>query len=244
MARVILNLIVVGACVLLGAGCEQLEIPAMRIPLKMGDLPKGEQSVAISMVYTTGWVHLFAILHPENVKKDHIEIHRIEFIDAKFPTLFVPKISSCTIPGSILTFMKSDNLGLVIFAPGLDPMFYGNVNGTSSGLRVADDEKHQPVIAMAKPYITTVASLSEFRSETKPSTWPAYVDAWHNLLDLTELWDQLRWKYFWGESRQEIRVICRTIANSAHAYEISHPQHQWTAQQKQNIDWCRSVVNP
>ncbi len=233
---------------LLGTGCwKEVDYQSRRIPLEMAGVPTNQKSVAVSMVLTTGWVHmLVAVCHPESVKTDHVERCFIEFVDERNPTLFVPEDSTWLFYGWLLTFVKSDFNGFAVFSPGVDPMFYGTGQDNGAGLRLTysnhTDGPNYPVAALAKPHIVGTTAPPPYMSSTEPSTSPAVQTAWHQLLNLTNFWDQMQCKYAWGQSRQEIRLICQTIVQAVGAYTSAHPEHRWSAQQERNIRLCRDIL--
>jgi hypothetical protein len=231
-----------------------------RIPLKMERFPAGQPIVAVAMVFTTGWVSVVSAYHDqENLKGDHVEACYVEFIDRDKPTLFVPETTHHAFSASILSFLKAQEAGWAIFVPGLDPMFKGDYEHDSAGLRLtyADSGNTGPVAALAKPYVVgdtpppgssgwPVTSTSSpwlwISPPPEPTTAPATLAAWHHLLDLTDFWELLRWKEACGRNQQEIRVICQAMVQAVQAYDAKNPAHKWTALQKRNIDLCRKLM--
>ena len=107
-------------------GCQTQSLhPSKRIGLRMEGAQGDSPTVAVSMKYSTGWVHMFAILDPNGKKHDKIEIQKIEFAAPGQESLYVPGDCSSMFWGSILTFVKSDFPGFAVFKPGCVPAVWG-----------------------------------------------------------------------------------------------------------------------
>jgi hypothetical protein len=215
-------------------GCEyRPDWQAHPVPLSIvadspsKDLTASNDTVAVSMVFSTGWVWaLIALPHPESVHYDQVSIERVDRVDPNRATLHVPRTGSGIIWG--LAFLRSDNDGYAFFRPGYLPVF-STPDAWSANFKWAGS----PIEGVAHVKLDPIAAATTQPSKSK--------DLEH-LLARSNFWREMKARYATDRDTAAVRQICRSIVLAEQGVRAQPPPVR-SAEQAEALEWCRSVAS-
>jgi hypothetical protein len=226
------------------AGCDNREYAPARIAPLASRPPTPLPTVAVSAVFSTGWVWMpLALTHHLNANYDNlVRIERIELVDPNQPTLYVPKTSSTLIWG--LMFYNSEDPGCALFRPGYEPAFndfayhtpgvtwdphpwYGRAIFTAHALAPSTSQASVP----------TTSPINSVEAPAQPAN-----DALKLLLAKPTFWRALRQRYEANEDREPIRIICKAMTQAADHRAATHSGLEVPDDSARVLDWCRSIA--
>lgn len=229
----------------LSAGCMfQTNGGGVRIPLRIiPELPPS-QVVAVSLVTSTEPLNYFVwyacpahkVPTPMPRCDWGLSLEEVRLLDVSKPTLFSPKWTQAM----IFFVYQSRYNGYALFAPGYEPAVFTAELQRGGGLAWEPD---------TSPSGSDETYTMEWRVRADPlppifRQQPAAGGPPASLLYLLgwrPFWDALRSRHFWGQNRIEIEIVCRTVAQTAGAYDALNPGHTWTPEEARALDWCRQV---
>jgi len=230
----------------LSAGCMfQTNGGGVRIPLRIiPELPPG-QALAVSLVTSTEPLNYLVwyacpahkVPTPRPRYDWGLSLEEVRLLDVSKPTLFSPEWTDAM----IFFVIQSKHSGYALFAPGYEPAVFTAELQRGGGLEWVSDtspsggDEHYTMEWRVRPNPLPPIFRQQAPARGPPASL-LYLLGWR------PFWDALRSRHFWGQNRIEIEIICRTVAQTADAYDALNPGHTWTPEDARALDWCRGVV--
>ena len=226
-------------------GCMFQTYEGGRAPLYIQGDATIEQTVVASIVTESElccWI--WAMQNRYDAEKVVVDrnpsVQNLEFLDPSKPELPIPEYTQAM----VFFLATSKYEGFAIFCPGYTPAVWTYALQHGGGLEHKSEgpPKYPPP---PRRWVWAPLANSVFEHtrddavSDKPEAPPAGLSY---ILSKGQFWDALRWRYFWGKNRAEIETICRTVVESADAWDQVHKDHKWTLSQWCSLRWCKEIV--